>query len=380
MYAIIVRASKEKSRHIILRQHFNHVKTSIMMDTFPKVMKICFPELKYTISKSDFFALLPNGSEIWFAGLDDDNRTEKILGKEYSTLFFNECSQIEYNSVQIALTRLAEKNNLAKKAYYDENPPSKKHWSYWAFIRGVDPTDNVPLDKSRYASMVMNPQDNIENIDPDYITQILDNLPEKQKARFKEGLFSDDDDGQAYYEFNRDKHVKDCRKHNGSVLCGLDFNVDPMTSVIGQQVNGIFYIFDEVFLNNSDTFKMSHELRERGYSGAMVFPDSTGANRKTSGISDHEILKRDGFSIQATRNPLVIDRVNNVNRLLKEERLIISPNCRKLISDLEKVSWKDGDLDQKSDKMLTHISDALGYLLWKLDPIRPNRITEQKQL
>jgi hypothetical protein len=29
---------------------------------------------------------LPNGSEIWFSGLDDKERTEKILGQEYVTI------------------------------------------------------------------------------------------------------------------------------------------------------------------------------------------------------------------------------------------------------------------------------------------------------
>lgn len=378
--AIVIRAIKEQSRHVVLRQHFNHVKTSIVMDTFPKVMKLCFPELKYEINKSDLFASFQNGSEIWFAGLDDDSRTEKILGKEYSTLFFNECSQINYDSVQIALTRLAEKNGLSKKAYYDCNPPTKRHWVYWQFIKNINPKDNMPIKKENYACMLMNPMDNVENIDSDYITEILDNLPEKQRMRFKEGIFLDDDDGCAYYEFNRDRHVKECSRTNGTLLVGMDFNVMPMTATICQYVNEKFYVFDEIFLENSDTFKMSKELRDKGFGGAKLYPDSTGANRKTSGISDHEILRRDGFTIESVRNPLQVDRVNNVNRLLKEDRLIISPKCRKLISDLERVSWKDGQLDQKTDKMLTHISDSLGYLLWKMEPIRPHRPTTGIQL
>jgi hypothetical protein len=71
-----------------------------------------------------------------------------------------------------------------------------------------------------------------------------------------------------------------------------------------------------------------------------------------------------------TFNPHVTDRVNNVNRLLVKKRVIISPKCSKLINDMEKVSWKGSDLDGTSDKLLTHISDALGYGLWKLFPIR----------
>jgi phage terminase large subunit len=336
------------------------------------VLKVSFPDLNVEWNKSDFYITLPNGSEIWCAGLDDEKRVEKILGKEYSTMYFNECSQIPYKSIQIALTRLAEKNGLKKKAYYDQNPPSKKHWSYWLFQKHLDPVDNVPVDKDKYASILMNPKDNLENIDPEYISEILDNLPEAQRKRFKDGEFGEDSDGAAYYAFDREKHVKEIGNafKVGQRCIGMDFNVQPMTAIIGHYVNKKFYIMSEAFLENSDTFKMSTHLIKNGHKGSNIYPDSTGSNRKTSGISDHQILKNDGFNIQFTRNPLVVDRVNNINRLLREERIIIDPSCRKLINDLEKVSWKDGSLDQKTDKMITHISDALGYWCWALDPMR----------
>jgi PBSX family phage terminase large subunit len=240
--SIIVRAIKEKSRHIILRQKFNHAKTSIWMDTLPKVLKLCFPELIVTFSKTDFFVLFPNGSELWVGGLDDAERVEKILGKEYSTIYFNECSQISFAAVQVALTRLAEKNNLIKKAYYDENPPTKRHWSYWLFIKGIDPVDNVPIDNSKYASYLMNPKDNLDNIDQDYIEEILSKLPDRERRRFELGEFLDDSDGSAYYSFNREKHVKEIDRsfHVGQICIGMDFNVNPMTAVVGYYVNECF--------------------------------------------------------------------------------------------------------------------------------------------
>lgn len=380
--AIIIRASRVKSRHVILRLNFNHIKTSIWLDTLPKVLKICFPGLPVSWNKSDYYITLPNGSEVWMAGLDDEKRIEKILGKEYSTIYFNECSQIPFKSVQVALTRLAEKSELKKKALYDENPPSKKHWSYWLFMKGIDPIDNVPVDKEKYASILMNPKDNLDNIDPEYITEVLDNLSEAQKKRFRDGEFSSDDDGAAYYAFDREIHVKEVGASFkvGQKLIGMDFNVDPSTAVISHFCNNTIYVSSEAFLNNSDTYKMSSHLIKSNHKGATIYPDSTGSNRKTSGISDHAILKESGFTIHPTRNPLVIDRVNNLNRLFRDGRIVIDPSCKKLINDLEKVSWKDGALDQKTDKMLTHISDALGYLAWALAPLRPENKPSTIQL
>jgi len=368
--AVIIRACKTKSRHVILRLCFNHIKTSIWLDTLPRVLATSFPDLQVKWNRSDYFLTLPNESEIWVAGLDDEKALEKILGKEYSTIYFNECSQISYTQVQVALTRLAEKSELKKKVYYDANPPTKRHWTYWFFVKGIHPETGDPIDTTKYASMLMNPQDNLENIDEEYLA-LLNSLDEKQRKRFLLGEFNDDSDGSAYYSFNRDVNVKpiDASYKTGTTLVGMDFNVQPMTGVIGNYINKIFYIYDEAFLENSDTFKMVAELSKRGHSGARVYPDSTGKNRKTSGKSDHAILEEAGFTVQYTRNPFVTDRTNNINRLLRDGRIIIDPKCKKLINDLEKVTWKNDELDQKTDKMLTHISDALGYLCWAIDPI-----------
>jgi len=369
LYAIIVRASKTTSRHLICRQHFNHIKTSLWLDTLIKVMKICFPSLQYHQSHSDYYLTLPNGSEVWFSGLDNGDRVEKLLGKEYSTIWFNECSQIPYQSIDIVKSRLAEKNSLKKKVYYDMNPPSKAHWSYHLFVKGLHPTEKIPINTANYASMIMNPSDNAENISDEYFS-ILASMSEKDRERFEKGLFSDESNGQAYYAFNQERNVKEFEKQYGTIFVGMDFNVNPMTAVVFQMIENKMWVFDEVFLNNSDTIKMCFELKKRGYGGARVIPDSTGRNRKTSGMSDFQILQQEGFVVDWSHNPFVTDRVNTVNLRLSNQQIIIHPRCKKLIGDLESVVWKNNELDKKSDPMATHISDALGYPVCKMMPIR----------
>ena len=146
VYDVVLRAMKaQKSRHAILRYRFNHIKASIILDTFPKVMELCFPGVTYILSKTDWYASLPNGSEIWFGGLDDKERTEKILGQEYATMYFNECSQIPQSSHDIAMTRLSQLAEttpgkfLTPRAFYDMNPTNKMHWAYKMFIQKINP-------------------------------------------------------------------------------------------------------------------------------------------------------------------------------------------------------------------------------------------------
>jgi phage terminase large subunit-like protein len=201
--AVVVRALKAaKSRHAIVRFRFNAVKNSIVFDTFPKVMELCFPQVKYDINKSDWFATLPNGSEIWFGGLDDKERTEKILGMEFATIYANECSQIPYGSIETAVSRLAQKveqqaigqipeQMLRPRFYYDCNPPSKAHWTYRIFRERRHPDTKLPLaDETDYASMQINPQDNAENLPTGYL-DTLASLGARNRKRFLDGEFAD---------------------------------------------------------------------------------------------------------------------------------------------------------------------------------------------
>lgn len=191
--AVLTRALAYKSRHAMLRFRFNHIKASIVYDTLPKVMDLCFPGVAdhSKLNKEDWFYTLPNGSEVWFGGLDDKERTEKILGQEYATIFMNECSQIPWASRNMAMTRLAQKTQLRLKAYYDCNPPSMAHWTYRLFSEKRDPDSKQPVaEPLNYASLLMNPDDNAENLPEQYLKE-LDAMPERMRRRFKLGQFAD---------------------------------------------------------------------------------------------------------------------------------------------------------------------------------------------
>jgi hypothetical protein len=213
---VVMRALKApKSRHAILRFRFNAIKASVVMDTFPKVLDLAFPGVKYTISKTDWFAEFENGSQIWFGGLDDKERTEKILGMEFVTIYLNEASQIPQGSRDIAVTRLAqqvmqviegkESIPLKPRMYYDCNPPSKVHWAYKLFVEKRDPDTKQPLPQpADYAAFQINPQDNQENVSAGYL-DTLKNLSARLQKRFLKGEFADATPNQLFHEEDIDK-------------------------------------------------------------------------------------------------------------------------------------------------------------------------------
>jgi phage terminase large subunit-like protein len=218
---IVMRALKAPgSRHAILRFRFNACWASIVLDTFPKVMQLCFPSVQYEINQKYGFAALPTGSEIWFGGLDDKERTEKILGQEYATIYLNECSQIPWQSVGIAQTRLAQKvkatfegrdiGYLKPRMFYDCNPPNKGHWTYQVFFLKRDPDSKQPLpNPDDYAYFQINPQDNAANLSDSYLAT-LQGMSARLRKRFLDGEFADATPNQLFTEETIEKwrHVR----------------------------------------------------------------------------------------------------------------------------------------------------------------------------
>jgi hypothetical protein len=198
---IFIRACRApQSRHAILRFHASAARTSISLDTLPKIRQMCFPDVPLHHHADGYFSL-PNDSEIWVGGLDDQERVEKILGKEYATIYLTECSQIPYASVLVALTRLAQVvtctdgTALVQRAYYDLNPVGKGHWSNILFGEKRDPVSKQPLpDPENYIREFINPSENEKNLSADYLLS-LERLPPRQRKRFYEGVYVDEVEG-----------------------------------------------------------------------------------------------------------------------------------------------------------------------------------------
>lgn len=233
---VVFRALKApNSRHAIFRFRYNHLKASIVLDTFPKVMRLAFPGVEWQMHAQDGYADLAGGSQVWFAGLDDKERTEKILGMEFATEYFNECSQIPAASIDTAITRLAQRAEVAirgreptllvPRAYYDCNPPNKGHWTYRRFVLKQDIDTKQPLaNPEDYASFQINPRDNIDNLSPEYL-KTLEALPSRMRARFLDGRFADANPSALFPE----EHIDRWRVLDGSTpdLVRVVVSVDP---------------------------------------------------------------------------------------------------------------------------------------------------------
>ncbi len=228
-----------------------------------------------------------------------------------------------------------------------------------------------------------------------------------------EASFENNTLGRAYHAFSRHHHVSPCRYRPGAKLIwSLDFNVHPMCSILAQRNDDLqqsiphylrdprndeVQILDEIVIEDANTLLACQRLWDRispwRFRGAHInldiYGDASGYQRRTSGTTTDWNLIREFFTRYtgqvtarvkaASSNPCVRDRVNLVNsRLLNaagDRQLYIDPKCKHLILDLERVCWSvdragqpTSELD-KSDRMRTHTSDALGYYLAQIYPL-----------
>jgi len=280
LYAIIVRALSLPSRHLITRFRFAHAKQAICYDTMPKVLEAMGLRGVSSLNKTDWFYEFPNGSTIWIGGLDDKERTEKILGNEYATIFLNEASQISYDAYEMILTRLNPPKGMRGKMIIDYNPPSIQHWGYKIFERRQFP-DGRPVPEDDYKSITLNPHDN-PHLDPDYIKR-LESLSMAKRKRFLEGGYTLDSGSLWRREWIR--YNRELPKFSRIVVA-----VDPAGTVGGDEIGIIvagkagelYWILDDYSLNGTPA-EWSAEVKaaytrweadiivaEKNYGGDMV--------------------------------------------------------------------------------------------------------------
>jgi hypothetical protein len=225
-------------------------------------------------------------------------------------------------------------------------------------------------------------------------TFILDKVPdfyERLRRSYDENLYQQEALGQyvslqaglVYTAFSRSDHTRSLQvSPNRPLLWALDFNVDPMSSVIVQMEGANVFVLDEISLRHATTEEACAEFAKRfpnHRGGVVVYGDASGNSQQTTGASDYQIVRNYFRASYAGRieyripkaNPSVRDRITLANSKLRtaagEIRLWVDPKCKELIKDFEQVSYKPDSnaIDKEKDRRRTHLSDALGYLLWQ---------------
>jgi Terminase large subunit, T4likevirus-type, N-terminal len=217
---------------------------------------------------------------------------------------------------------------------------------------------------------------------PDFYDRLKGSYDEKFFRQEVLGEYLDMAAGRVYYAFDRTKHLKAREAElEEPLLWALDFNVNPMCSIVAQVIKGTVWVHDEIVLNRASTENACEEFTrrfERHKGGLTIYGDASGQHMQTGGSTDYAIIggylgaRGYWYSRRVPKsNPAVRDRVSVMNAMLESAdggtRLFVNPRCKELIKDLEQVVYLPDSavIDKQRDPRRTHLSDALGYLVWQ---------------
>lgn len=174
------------------------------------------------------------------------------------------------------------------------------------------------------------------------------------------------------YCFDKNRHVKPVKYEGGHYLyLSFDFNVDPITCVASQYINGEIRFIREFRLSNSNIYELCDQVRAV-YPDAvyMVTGDASGQARSAltigninyySVIREKLLLNKGQFKVPSV-NPAISDSQVLTNSILQNHTVYFDPSMTWTIDDLLYVEVTDtGGIDKAKDKHRSHLLDAVRY-------------------
>jgi len=240
--------------------------------------------------------------------------------------------------------------------FYDCNPGSPLHWAYKIFVLKRTFLTGEPLEKAElYASMLLNPEDNRNNLPEDYIVDILDVLPEKQKARFRDGLWVKAE-GVIYDRFDESIIIKapDLPEQFDRLAAGQDFGLN-ITFVKIAWVGEVIYVLGDYGAFNMTTQSFNEELTARGLldcpsgMGMPVYCDPAGGER----------IQEITGGIKA--NNSVESGIDFINAKIERKQFFVCDRCNGVLSEIWDYCRNEaGEIVKVND----HFMDALRYAVF----------------
>lgn len=189
--------------------------------------------------------------------------------------------------------------------------------------------------------------------------------------------YVDANDRPFMYSWDYKKHVIKSYTPNQHlpIICSLDFNKDPMTCLIGQQVDlWTVYAFAEIDMPDGSTPEVAERIKSdytQWLYNIDVTGDATGRNRSalTKGNLNHYRVLKDVLQLTddqirvPTQNLALSDSRVLCNSVLKNAKFFITENCKKTIKDIEMAMVDDEGELIKNQTFPCHKLDSARYLI-----------------
>lgn len=340
-----------------------------------KIRKLVPPEWVRKANDSEMMIETVFGSKLYVVGLD---KPQRIEGDQWDGGVLDESSDQKPGVFDLSvLPALSHRNGWCWRIGVPKRygVGASEFKAYWELGRsGADPDIESYWWPSR------------DILTQDQLRFAQHNLAAKDYSEQYEASWESAGGG-VFYSFSCATNV-DARaayRPDLPIIVGSDFNVDPMAWTFSHRIPGLdeYHTFAELWLRDTNTPAAIEWTRQRWgshRSGWLFVGDASGRARKTSASrSDYLLIKsatgfRDAKIWYRRANPPVRDRFAACNALLRDasgrSRAVISPDCTHLVADLEARTYKEGSNEPADAGDLGHISDAWGYPVERLFPVR----------
>ncbi|MBK7363027.1 MAG: hypothetical protein IPJ01_12085 [Micavibrio sp.] len=346
-------------KQVIFRKTLADVTATFWAETLRPVINGDVIRGHATIYKQPLTVEYKNGSVIRFGGLHV-SEIDRALGIEYATVFVNEASESAWQSVPVLFTRL---NDRAKNAHgvqvvpkfiADCNPPTTRHWLHSAFILKQKPDTGEALpDADAWASLQLNPGDNIANLAPDYLQQ-LESLSPRDKQRFYFGEFGQLA-GLVFDNFDPEQHViDDCDLRGGRIYRSVDFGfVHPFVCLFFHVASDeTVTVFKEIVQSGVTIDRLAERIKKES-EGLRI--EATCADHDAG---ERALLANAGVST-VRADKAVLPGINSVYALLSRNKLKVFRSCKKTIDGFYAYRWKE---NAKRDEIVKEHDDEMDSL------------------
>lgn len=358
--------------HLVISPSYKIAKRTVIVDIMANLRG---RGIKFTYNKSDFEFIIYYKGKVATIWIGSGDNADSLKGPNIGSLRIDEPFIQDVEVFEQGLFRTRHPDAKQHEILLC-GTPEDLNWGY--DIAEGDKSEDFDI-KVIHAKTSDNKALPKERVDQMWRTFGGD---ERQRDAYFNGKFVNLSSGQVYYAFDRTVNVKTMERIKGATLvCGMDFGVNPMAFCVYQCVPNGLHMLKEYELPQSDTSKAAELLRsEWGAQLKHIIPDATGRRTQSSsgGKSDHAILRGSPYNFEVdagTINPFKRDRFNAVNALLKSGNLTFDPSCKNVVRYMEQLTHEKMDTKQKQ---MTHITDAAGYPVARMFPIIHAQVRETR--
>lgn len=347
---IIIKALREKRRVMICRRYGTTMRNSVF-----KLFKDVIESFKIThltrIKESDMSITLPNGSEIIFVGLDNEEKLLSIAG--ITDIFIEEVYEVPKEIVdQLNLRMRGKAPN--QQIYMAFNPISAKHWLY-DFCEGSTRPESSIYSQSTFRDNPFLPDEYVKALEDMYRTN-----PNKARV-FCDGNWGADVEGLVYKNhILSDFDINELIKQGLEVRVGIDWGfVDPTTVVVSlfDKPKKEIYIIGEFYKRGATLEEIKDGIIQLGISKQKMYCDGAEPDKV-------DYLRRNGFDAVSAKKGA--GSVKAGISFLQDMKIICHESCVNVAAELENYVYlkdkKTGQyIEDSYDHDFSHTMDALRY-------------------